>query len=78
MLTQGKHGVKQEPVHIKLNSFQTAVTHVSVTLSIFGTLSAAAAALIYFLPETKDQEIPDTIGQTRRQRKISSSAAGPA
>jgi hypothetical protein len=43
------------------------VTHLWVTMCVFGILSTVASGLICFLPETRGKEIPDTIQERKRQ-----------
>ncbi|KAI1280346.1 Solute carrier family 22 member 3 [Halotydeus destructor] len=45
----------------------TQYTHISVTLAIFGVLCLVNAMTILILPETKDQEIPDSIQEAERK-----------
>ncbi|RWS24126.1 organic cation transporter protein-like protein [Leptotrombidium deliense] len=47
----------------------SALTHPSVTMSLFGSLGTLNALLALILPETKGVEIPDTINEAKKMGK---------
>jgi hypothetical protein len=45
----------------------TQHTHISVTLAIFGVITAVNGFTVLLLPETRGREIPDSIEEAERQ-----------
>ena len=41
----------------------TLATHLSVSMSLFGTLAAIASLFFTLLSETRGKEIPETVGE---------------
>lgn len=58
-------------LHKRLTSIlvQTQMSHITVSLAIFGAVSAASGFSILLLPETRNCEIPDTIDEVEREPK---------